>query len=214
MDRQVHSWPDALTALAVLATAAGMMAALTDGFERWTFEELRRERAVRGELHAQPVQLIDTHAASRRAFAAPPRCHAQVSMVDFIYTRCLTVCQTLGVEFYQMQERVRSAALPLALLSISIDPARDGPADLAAYARMHKADPALWAIASPATATDARRLARQLGVVAVPDGFDGFVHNGFIHVMDACGQVHGIFEHADWTRALDLGQEIASRATQ
>lgn len=212
-DLQAPTWRDTFAALAVLAAAAGMAAALTDGFERWTFEELRRERALRGEIHAGPVQVVDTQARTLLAFAAAPRCENQVLMVDFIYTRCLTVCQTLGVEFYQMQERVRGTSRP-ALLSISIDPVRDGPADLAAYARMHRADAALWSLAAPATPADARRLARQLGVVAVPDGFGGFVHNGAIHVMDACGRVHGIFDHAHWTRALELGQQVAAEASQ
>lgn len=213
MDRQPLSWRDALAAAAVLAAAAGMAAALTDGFERWTFEALRRARALNGALHAGPVPLIDSRATPLQAFGAPPQCAAQVLMVDFIYTRCLTVCQTLGVEFHQMQERVRGTAPRPALLSISIDPARDGPADLAAYARMHKADAALWALAAPATPAGARRLARQLGVVAVPDGLGGFVHNGSVHVMDACGRVHGIFDHADWARALHLGQQVAARAS-
>lgn len=212
-ERQAPTWRDTLAALAVLAAAAGMAAALTDGFERWTFEELRRERAIRGELQAGPVPLIDAFATARQAFGAAPQCEGQVLMVDFIYTRCLTVCQTLGVEFYQMQERVRGTSRP-ALLSISIDPVRDGPADLAAYARMHKADAALWSLVAPATPADARRLGRQLGVVAVPDGFGGFVHNGAIHVMDACGRVHGIFDHAHWARALDLGQQVAVEASQ
>lgn len=213
-DLQAPTWRDTFAALAVLAAAAGMAAELTDGFERWTFEELRRERALRGELQAGPVPLIDAFATARQAFAAAPQCEGQVLMVDFIYTRCLTVCQTLGVEFYQMQERVRGTDPRPALLSISIDPARDEPADLASYARMHQADAALWTLASPATADDASRLARELGVVAVPDGFGGFVHNGAIHVMDACGRVHGIFDHAHWARAVDLGQQVAVEASQ
>lgn len=206
-EQQAPTWRDTLAALAVLAAAAGMASVLTDGFERWTFEELRRERALRGEIQAGPVHLVDTQARALLAFAAAPRCENQVLMVDFIYTRCLTVCQTLGMEFHQMQERVRGTSPRPALLSISIDPVRDGPADLAAYARMHKADAALWSLVAPATPADARRLGRQLGVVAVPDGFGGFVHNGAIHVMDACGRVHGIVDHAHWARALELGQQ-------
>ena len=41
------------------------------------------------------------------------------------------------------------------------------------------------------------------GVVAVPDGFGGFVHNGAIHLIDADGTLRGIFDLDEWPQALE-----------
>jgi protein SCO1/2 len=54
----------------------------------------------------------------------------------------------------------------------------------------------------PAARADAAKMLGELGVVAIPDGLGGFVHNGDIHVMTARGRVLGIFDDADWRDAL------------
>lgn len=188
----------ALTGAVFLAAAAR----LTDGFARWTFESLRRAAAVRGELDLPATVLRD--AAGQRTGLAP----GSVYLVDFIYTRCESVCQTLGAEFSQAQQALQ-AGEGVRLLSISIDPTHDGAVELTRYAQVHRADPARWTLAAPVSPTAGAEALRRLGVVAVPDGLGGWVHNGTIHVVDATGRVHGVFDYADWADALTEARRLA-----
>jgi protein SCO1 len=182
---------------------------LTGGFELWTYEGLRRESAAQGQLTMRPTALRDASGKQWPAFTGAER---GVFLVDFIYTRCPSVCQVLGAEFYRAQETLREAGGGgVHLLSISIDPARDDTAALREHAQLHHADAALWSVAAPVAIADGAAALRQLGVIAVPDGFGGFVHNGAIHLIDAQGRVHRVFDYADWQAAVQAAQQLAAR---
>ncbi|UXH79952.1 SCO family protein [Roseateles amylovorans] len=145
------------------------------------------------------MDLLD---AAGRPMQLPAHGTGQVWLVDFIYTDCAAVCQSLGAAFYQAQQQIVSEGAGVRLLSVSIDPVRDTPAALSAYARRHGADARIWTLAAPVSVDEGRRSRRSLGVVAVADGFGGFAHNGAIHVVDRHGRVVGIYDTADWMRAL------------
>ncbi|PTT84231.1 hypothetical protein DBR42_15225 [Pelomonas sp. HMWF004] len=51
-----------------------------------------------------------------------------------------------------------------------------------------------------------------LGVVAVPDGFGGFVHNSGIHLVDRQGRVRQVFDYTDWQSALAAARQLAAQA--
>lgn len=195
--------------LSACALSAGAFVAgvgwLTEGFETWTFEALRRSAAARGELRLPLPPLRD--ATGRPAGMVS----GNVYLVDFIYTRCESVCQSLGAEFFQAQQALKPGD-GVRLLSVSIDPERDGTAELAGYGRMHRADPALWTLAAPASPVAGAEVLKALGVVAVPDGLGGWVHNGAIHVVDATGRVHRVFDYADWAAALAEARRLAARS--
>lgn len=188
------------TALAcgLVAAAFGVAAgALTRGFEHWTFESLRRERARHGELVAPMLAGSDAAQAGAR-------------IVDFIYTRCPSVCRALGSEYQQMQTELLAVGdVGVSLLSISFDVAHDGPQQLQAYAREHGARAPTWQVVASATPSDDEALRRALGVVVVPDGFGGYVHNGALHVVDAQGRVRGLFDYDDWRGALARARQLA-----
>lgn len=212
--RTIGRAPDpVLTTLFVCGLALGAfgwcVALVTEGFERWTFEELRRAAAARGDLRFPETVLRDGRGHRLSPFAAA---RPSAYLVDFIYTRCPSVCQALGSEFYQMQEALRHRpGNAVRLLSISIDPLRDDAPALAAYGNEHHADPAFWRIAAPATPSSSAQLLSTLGVVAVPDGLGGFVHNGGIHLVDQSGSVQRVFDYAQWRDALVAAQQLPLR---
>lgn len=173
-------------------TAALWMA--TDGFAAFTAEAARR---LRIEAAPQPVPAVDIllsdgRLANLRAFGRP-------LLVDFVYASCPTICTTLGQEFLQIQQEVTRLGLTdrIHLVSLSFDIERDSPAMLAAYAKHHGADAAVWSVGRPRDARDLARLLGTFGVTVIPDGEGGFVHNAALHYVDADGRLARIFDLGD-----------------
>lgn len=183
-----------LTAGLLLAGGVALAVA-TDGFHAFTTETARRVAVRRHPVPVPPVALENQ--------AGAPFTLADLQgkwvLVDFIYTRCLTLCLTLGSDFAQLE---RQLATPIAegkvqLLSISFDPTHDTPADLVAYlARFRSRDPA-WQAARPVTAEGLARLKRAFGLTVIPDSMGGFTHNAAILLVDPAGDLVDI---------LDIGQ--------
>lgn len=203
------------SALLCLLMLIGLVAGLqrwTDGFERWTFESRRQWQVAQGALQAPAVDLIGSDGAPLAAWAAEPA--ARAWLVDFIYTRCPSVCLSLGSHYQQMQRELQQgtdSAAGVRLLSVSIDRAHDQPPALARYAALQKTDADWWRLAVPASDTDATALLRALGVVVVPDGLGGFNHNGAIHLIDARGRLRALFDFEQWPQALDAARALAAQ---
>lgn len=197
--------------LLVLVGFAAAVSTLTQDYTFWTFEERRRAAAARGELQAPVIRMRDSRGSLGPLLNDPA---ATATLVDFFYTRCPSVCQALGSEFSQMQQALQRNADPgVRLLSVSIDPAHDDTAALASYGQQHSADSRWWRIAAPVTPAGHALLLSQLGVVAVPDGFGGFVHNGDIHLIDREGRLRQVFDYADWQRALAAARQVSHEGT-
>jgi protein SCO1 len=197
-----------LACLGVALGLGGLTWRLTDGLQHWTFESQRRARAEAGRLVAPPTLMRD---AAGQPHTWPASGTAPVAVVDFIYTRCPSVCQSLGSTFEQLQAQL--AREPLAgvrLLSISFDIEHDDAAALAAHARRHRADAAQWQLLVPANAAERDRLLRALGVVVIGDGAGGYVHNASLHVIDAAGRVRAIHNDTEGAAALALARVVAS----
>ena len=202
--------------LAALWVLGGLWAAsgLTHGFQVWTDEDARRLEVALHPVPAPPVpvQGPDVSAADLPALLAQD---GGATIVDFVYTRCQTVCLTLGSSFQQLQADLRetaaSGAAPVRLLSISFDGARDDPPALRAYAGQLKADLALWRFVRVPDARAEQALLRRLGVVVVPDGRGGFEHNAALLVFDARGRLLRVFDLRERQLALDYARHVARR---
>ncbi len=157
-------WAPLASALLCGLMLIGLVAGLqrwTDGFERWTFESRRQWQVAQGQLQAPAVALIGSDGAPLPAWAAEPT--ARAYLVDFIYTRCPSVCLALGTHYQQMQRELQqrpNTAAGVQQLSVSIDRVYDQPPELARYAALQKADSHWWRLAVPASDTDAALRAR------------------------------------------------------
>lgn len=181
----------------------------TLGFQAWTFEDRRRLLLEVGDFKAPRIALIGTDARPVELWTERTK-SPMVFLVDFIYTRCPTVCRSLGTEYQRMQRLlVTKPDSSVRLVSISIDDAYDGPVQLAQYASALHADAKIWTMAVPASGSASQVLLRGLGVVVVPDGQGGFVHNGAIHMLDERGRLLGLFEMGQWDEALAAARRIA-----
>ena len=206
-------WRTLLASALLLVCGWSAATWLTDGFQVWTDEGARRL-----EVALEPV-------AAPRVVAQGPDVgelelpqllarHGGVTIVDFIYTRCLTVCRTLGGSFQQLQDALQADARAgkpsgVRLLSISFDGAHDDPAALRTYAQGLKAEPELWRFVRVPDAAQQQALLRRLGVVVVPDGRGDFEHNAALLVFDARGRMVRIFDLAEQQLALDYARHLA-----
>ena len=201
-----------LSALLVVAAYASA-AWITHDFQVWTAEGARRLEVALQPVATPAVQVDGAGIAPQplsQWLAAPGR----VTIVDFIYTRCQTVCLALGSSFQQMQaslqqDRDRGTPTGVRLLSISFDGAHDNPAVLQGYAQRLQADPAIWSFVRVPDSVQTQQLLRQFEVVVVPDGRGDFEHNAALLVVDGRGRLVRVFDYAEQQLALDYARHLA-----
>lgn len=65
----------------------------------------------------------------------------RVTMVDFIFTTCTTICPVLSAGFSNFQRKIGPESKNVQLVSISIDPENDNPKKLREYLKRYDAKP-------------------------------------------------------------------------
>ncbi len=159
----------------------------TDSFAAFTAETARREALLRAPRSLPAVVLEDQDG---RIFGLQDY-RGRLLAVEFIYTRCSTVCSTLGMAFKQIRDHVPQQALgrDFALLSISFDTEEDMPHRLKAYGDAYGADGKHWRVARVRNAAELKPLLDAFGIVVIPDGLGGFEHNAAIHLLGRDGKL-------------------------
>ena len=201
----------AVVLFAVLGVAA--FAGITDGFRVVTSESARRLAAVERPVAVADAALVDAAGAVRPLYADLAS-DGRVAIVDFIYTRCESICTVLANEFQQLQREIVAQGLQdrVRLLTISFDPTDDDPAALAGYANRMAADPALWRFATAAEPAELAPLLASFGIVVIPDGLGGYVHNAALHVVTAGGRLARVHDLGDFRQTLYDAAGLASGA--
>jgi len=199
-----------------MAWAAYASAAwLTHDFQVWTAEGARRLEVALLPVATPAVQVQTPNGSSKplRRLLADEQ---TVTIVDFIYTRCQTVCLALGSTYQQMQSSLQSArttdaaARRVQLLSISFDMQRDDQQAMADYAARLNADAAIWHLVRVPDPSDLARLLADFQVVVVPSSQGDFEHNAALLVVDSRGRLVRIFDYADHQLALDYARYLAA----
>lgn len=199
--------------LLVLLGAYAAAAWLTHDFQAWTQEGSRRLEVA---LNPVPLPQVALQGTERIGPTLPAATLGRVSIADFFYTRCQTVCLSLGSTFQQLQAQLQAhpappGAAPVQLISLSFDGAHDQPDVLQAYARKMGADPALWRFASMPDAAEQQAVLSRLGVVVIPDELGDFEHNAALLVFDAQGRMARVFDIAEQDLALNYARHLASK---
>jgi protein SCO1 len=111
---------------AAMAAAAG-----TEGYKRSLRTYAAIPDVVLIDANAKPVRLRELLATGDPV------------MVNFIFTTCTTICPVMTQVFADARARLGGEAKSLRMVSISIDPENDTPAQLKAYSKKFGAD-ARW----------------------------------------------------------------------
>ena len=167
----------------------------TDGFSAFTTETARRLDILHSPrpLPATVLEDQDGHLFRLQDY------RGRFVAVEFIYTRCTTLCRSLGMAFKQIRDRVPQQALDrdLAMVSISFDTERDDLPSLKAYGQTYGADGTHWRIARVRNAAELKPLLKTFGIVVIPDGLGGFEHNAAIHLLGRDGRLTQIIDISD-----------------
>ena len=125
-------------------------------------------------------------------------------LVAFFFTNCPAICGLLAGQFQLALDALlkRPGGREVRLLSISFDRARDTVAVLADYAERLGADGRTWRIARVADPTELEALLNAFGVVVLPDGAGGFVHNAAIYRVDADSRLARVYDPVAADRAI------------
>jgi protein SCO1/2 len=135
------------------------------------------------------------------------------TIVSFIFTRCDTVCPITAMKMQRLEERTRDKrGLPIKFISISVDPAHDGPAELTAFATKYRANPERWRFL---TGTEQSIRALVEGPFMSPmdregnatSGAPNIVHSGYFLLLDGDLMIRGVYDSNDIHRLDELAHD-------
>jgi protein SCO1/2 len=171
----------------VLSTGLAVLAFETDGFRVVTSAGARQLTVERAPQMMPDARLIDQDGTPFTLSAYRGR----AVLIDFIYTRCPTICGLLGDDFANVLQSMQARRLgtPIDLLSISFDPRNDGRKALQLYGERFGAKAPRWRVAAPTDEHELAGLLQSFGVVVIPDGMGGFIHNDAVYVIDPRGRL-------------------------
>jgi protein SCO1 len=128
-----------------------------------------------------------------------------VTIVDFVFTRCDTICPVITMKMARLQDKTVDAAAVIKLASFSVDPAYDTPERLAEYAQRYRADPARWRFVT-GPPDDMRRLVEgpfmnsMANEGITPSGAPAISHSGYFLLVDGNAHVRGVYDSNDIKR--------------
>jgi protein SCO1/2 len=193
--RPARPWPRTLT----FAFAIVLVLALV------TFIALRsvvfgRAEALPVLMQIDPFSLVDQHGA--KVELADLR--GKVWVADFFFTGCQSACPMLTSRMRSLQDHLAAReqklghALPIDLVSFSVDPEVDTPARLTEYANRFGADDRRWHFLTGSLAEMNRAVTGSMKIPFQKGGADtsafDVMHGEHLVVVDDEGRIRGYFD--------------------
>lgn len=177
----------------------------TDGFTAFTAETARRVEILRSPRPLPEVTLEDQDGN----FFGLQDYQGKLLAVDFIFTRCTTLCRSMGMIFKQIRDQIPQESLgrDFTLISISFDPEHDDPANLKKYGETYGADGKIWRIARVSDKAQLKSLLDAFGIIVIPDEFGGFEHNAALHLVGRDGRLRLI---SDIDKAVPFAEQVVA----
>ena len=132
-------------------------------------------------------RLLDQNGQTR----TPEELRGSVWVADFIFTSCKSVCPVLSAKMVQVQRAIQDPRLRF--VSFSVDPERDTPEALRAYATRWAPDESRWTLLAT-TKESLADLAKGMKtfVERQPDP-DATLHTSELFLIDGKGRVRGLY---------------------
>ena len=136
----------------------------------------------------------------------------KIWIADFIYTSCLDTCPLETATMAKLQEEYFHKA-DIQFVSFSVDPERDTPQALTAYAEKYRADPKRWFFLTGQRDRIVRLIQDgfHLAVAAIPNDADSsgtIPHSSRFVLIDKQGQIRGYYDSSDLEALARLKNDI------
>ncbi|AHM63643.1 electron transport protein SCO1/SenC [Flammeovirgaceae bacterium 311] len=133
----------------------------------------------------------------------------KITVVDFIFTNCPTMCKDMSAEMLRVQEAFRDDS-ELQLLSFTVDPEYDQPRVLKEYAERIgvKEDNWRFLTGDKSPLYDVARCGFLLPVQAGNSGSDDFIHSNKFILVDGQRRIRGYYDGDNRQEVDRLVQEI------
>lgn len=148
--------------------------------------------------HIPPFNLIDQDGKSVDQSVVKNK----IYVASFFFTRCGTVCPRISSQLTRVQDIFQNNS-DIVLLSHSVDPEHDRPAQLKAYARKYDAIPGKWYFLTGNKADIYKLAMRGYYLPAVDAGVkegkpdETFIHSEKLVLVDKQGIVRGFYDGTD-----------------
>lgn len=170
---------------------AGLVAAAWWWYDRETVPPPVHPEPVLPTLANYPLTDINGQPAPLSAL------QEKVILLDFIYTRCPSVCPRLQNRLRETLQRIPPTD-HLVAVSISLDPEHDTPEYLSTYAKSYEVPAHTWLFWRPATQKWAIQLAESVfGLTAAPMEGMEILHSDALLLIDCEGRLRGIYASDD-----------------
>lgn len=163
----------------------------------------RREPPPLEDLGVVPAFSLVDHTGAAFTEAA---LRGQPTIVNFIFTRCDSVCPATTLRMAQIQELTGDPrGEGIKLVSFSVDPAHDTPEVLAAYAARARADASRWRfvtgdVAAVRAVVEGALLTSMDRMGTTPSGAPDIVHGERFLLIDADLRIRGAYDTRDAAR--------------
>lgn len=122
-----------------------------------------------------------------------------VTIVNFVFTRCDTICPVTSMKMSRIQEKTFDVGSKVKLVSFSVDPKYDTPERLAAYAQRYQADPERWRFVTGdyAKVYEAVEKTFMISMMRLPDkpnGVPDIAHQGLFLLVDQHLHIRGTYD--------------------
>lgn len=130
----------------------------------------------------------------------------KIHVVDYFFTTCQSICPIMSNQL----ERVYSANKNVMILSHTVDPETDTPAQLKKYALEHQADGKRWIFLTGSK----EKLYQQARIGYLLDAHEGnggaedFIHTQNFALIDKKGRIRGYYDGTDSASVNDLITDI------
>jgi protein SCO1/2 len=153
-------------------------------------------------IYAPDVSLMDAHGRWTRLADLRGR----LVVATMVYTSCQSVCPMITARLKDIERRLPPALRARVTFALfSLDPGRDTPAALAAFAAAHDLDAERWQLLAASDA-NVRTLSVLFGVKYAGDRNGSLVHSAVIVVLDP----DGIIRHRETGTVADSAAVVAA----
>ena len=134
----------------------------------------------------------------------------KVQVVDFFFTSCPTICPQMTTHL-KLVEEAYAEDDEVAIISYSIDPEKDTPQRLKAYAQEYDIDDSKWALLT-GSQEEVLELAKDYKVRAFDDSTEeerNLIHDGTFVLIDGQHRIRGYYDGLDQLDTQRLIDDIA-----